>query len=63
MVRKRYKIAFLILIIGWGLATALSEIVAIIQHKIIVSIEYAYECKSQGKTLHQCEHEIKDKIQ
>jgi len=58
-----YKRVFMILCICFGVWMFVGQFLPYFQGMLLTAVEMAYECKSQGKTLHQCEHDVRTALE
>jgi hypothetical protein len=57
-----YKLAFTILCACFGVWMFVGQFMPYFQGMLLTSVEIAYECKSQGKSLKDCERDVREAL-
>ena len=59
---RKYKIAYMTLIICFGTWMIIGQFIPYFEGLLLTSVEIAYECKDKGKTLKDCERQVRDAL-
>ena len=57
-----YKRIFMILVVCVGSWMVLGQFIPYFQGMILTAVEIAYECKDKGKTLKDCERDVRNAL-